>query len=56
MTAAGDVTPPSSEDAGRALFGSTAPLAQRYARLLASDGVAHGHIGPREVDRLWSRP
>ncbi len=28
---------------------------QHYARLLGSDGVVRGLIGPREVDRLWSR-
>ena len=31
------------------------PLAQRYADLLASDGVLRGLIGPREVPRLWER-
>lgn len=28
---------------------------ERYAALLASDGVVRGLIGPREVGRLWSR-
>jgi 16S rRNA (guanine527-N7)-methyltransferase len=28
---------------------------QRYAALLASDGVQRGLIGPREVPRLWDR-
>ena len=32
-----------------------ADLLQRYADILASDGVDHGLIGPREVPRLWSR-
>ena len=32
-----------------------ADLLQRYADILASDGVDHGVIGPREVPRLWSR-
>jgi 16S rRNA (guanine527-N7)-methyltransferase len=32
-----------------------AALLQRYADILASDGVDHGLIGPREVPRLWSR-
>jgi 16S rRNA (guanine527-N7)-methyltransferase len=31
------------------------PLAERYAALLASDGVLRGLIGPREVPRLWDR-
>jgi 16S rRNA (guanine527-N7)-methyltransferase len=30
-------------------------LLQRYADILASDGVDHGLIGPREIPRLWSR-
>jgi len=28
---------------------------ERYARLLSTDGVVRGLIGPREVGRLWSR-
>lgn len=28
---------------------------QRFQELLATDGVAWGLIGPREVDRLWER-
>ena len=31
------------------------PLAERYAELLASDGVIRGLIGPREAPRLWDR-
>ena len=30
-------------------------LAQRYAELLATDGVVRGLIGPREAPRLWDR-
>ncbi len=37
------------------VFGSRLPLAERYARLLATDGIDHGLIGPRELPRLWSR-
>ena len=29
------------------------PLAERYAELLATDGVVRGLIGPREAPRLW---
>lgn len=36
-------------------FGARLPQALDYARLLAGDGVDHGLIGPREVDRLWTR-
>jgi 16S rRNA (guanine527-N7)-methyltransferase len=31
------------------------PLAERYADLLATDGVVRGLIGPREAPRLWDR-
>lgn len=37
------------------VFGSRLPLAQRYAELLATDGVERGLIGPRETERLWDR-
>ena len=37
------------------VFGARADLAQRYAELLAGDGVDHGLIGPREVPHLWER-
>ncbi len=35
--------------------GDRLPLLERYAELLAGDGVEHGHLGPREVPRLWER-
>jgi 16S rRNA (guanine527-N7)-methyltransferase len=38
-----------------AVFGERLPLAERYARLLAGDGVVRGLLGPREVPRLWER-
>jgi 16S rRNA (guanine527-N7)-methyltransferase len=37
------------------VFGDRLPDAIRYARLLATDGVVRGLIGPREADRLWDR-
>lgn len=37
------------------MFGSRLTDARAYAGLLATDGIDHGLIGPREVDRLWSR-
>jgi 16S rRNA (guanine527-N7)-methyltransferase len=40
--------------AGR-VFGARLDLAERYARVLAGDGVERGLIGPREVGRLWER-
>jgi 16S rRNA (guanine527-N7)-methyltransferase len=37
------------------LFGARLELAERYAELLATDGLQHGLLGPRERDRLWDR-
>jgi len=37
------------------LFGERLPLAQRYASLLATDGIVRGLLGPREADRIWDR-
>jgi 16S rRNA (guanine527-N7)-methyltransferase len=37
------------------VFSHQLPLAERYAEILASDGVVRGLIGPREVPRLWER-
>ncbi|MBE7190158.1 MAG: 16S rRNA (guanine(527)-N(7))-methyltransferase RsmG [Jatrophihabitans endophyticus] len=38
-----------------AVFGDALPVAERYADLLRGDGVAHGHLGPREAERVWER-
>lgn len=37
------------------VFGPGLSRAERYADILASDGVERGLIGPREVDRIWDR-
>ena len=37
------------------MFADRLPLAERYAELLATDGVVRGLIGPREAPRLWER-
>jgi 16S rRNA (guanine527-N7)-methyltransferase len=37
------------------IFGDRLSLARTYARLLATDGVVRGVIGPRETGRLWTR-
>lgn len=37
------------------ILGDRLPLAVRYAELLATTGIAHGLIGPREAPRLWDR-
>jgi 16S rRNA (guanine527-N7)-methyltransferase len=42
-------------EAAREVFGAALPAAGAYAALLAEQGVAWGLLGPREVDRLWSR-
>ncbi len=47
-------TPPVPVEA-RGVFASRLHLAERYAALLAEDGVLRGLIGPREVPRLWTR-
>jgi len=50
--AAGLGRPPAA--AGR-IFGDRLSHAEAYAELLATDGVARGLVGPREVSRLWDR-
>lgn len=52
--APGAVVEPTPPAAG-ALFGPRLELAEQYAGLLATTGVTHGLIGPREVPRLWDR-
>lgn len=42
-------------DAAHAVFGDRLRGAVAYAELLATTGVDHGLIGPREVPRLWER-
>ena len=37
------------------LFGDRLPLAEEYARILATAGTERGLLGPREADRLWDR-
>ena len=37
------------------VFGAALPAAAAYAGILATRGVAHGLLGPREVPRLWDR-
>jgi 16S rRNA (guanine527-N7)-methyltransferase len=47
---------PSAPDVARRVFSvDRLPLAERYAALLATDGVVRGLIGPREAPRLWER-
>lgn len=50
---AADLPEPSA--AARVLFGQTLGRARRYAQLLATIGIEHGHLGPRESPRIWDR-
>jgi len=60
MTAA-DLAGPTSEGVPAAgpeaelVFGTTLPLLERYAALLAGPGVERGLLGPREAPRMWER-
>lgn len=47
-------TPPAPE-AAVGVFSVRLAMAERYADLLAGEGVVRGLIGPREVPRLWER-
>ncbi|WP_346036660.1 16S rRNA (guanine(527)-N(7))-methyltransferase RsmG [Brevibacterium picturae] len=46
-----EVPPPGTEE----YFGAAYPAAERYAQHLATTGIEWGLIGPREIDRLWTR-
>ena len=48
-------TPSTPEAARRAFPSGRLDLAERYAEILATDGVVRGLIGPREAPRLWER-
>lgn len=48
-------TPSTPELARRAFPSDRLRLAERYAELLATEGVVRGLIGPREAPRLWDR-
>jgi 16S rRNA (guanine527-N7)-methyltransferase len=48
-------TPSTPELARRVFSPDLLPLAERYAELLATEGVVRGLIGPRESPRLWDR-
>ncbi len=39
----------------RARFGTATAKAERYAAWLAGPGIERGLLGPREVDRIWTR-
>lgn len=47
--------PPTPSAARRVFPSDRLPLLEAYGRMLATDGVVRGLIGPREVPRLWDR-
>lgn len=51
MSSAAPPPPPVAAE----VFGDRLALAERYAALLATEGVARGLIGPKEAPRLWPR-
>jgi 16S rRNA (guanine527-N7)-methyltransferase len=46
---------PPPPPAAAVVFGDRLPLAVRYAKLLLTDGVERGLVGPREAPRVWER-
>ena len=42
-------------EAAKAIFGSKIELARGYAQMLANDSDELGLLGPRELDKIWSR-
>ena len=46
---------PPAPPAAATVFGARLDAVGEYARLLATDGVTRGLLGPREVPRLWER-
>ncbi|TKJ26466.1 16S rRNA (guanine(527)-N(7))-methyltransferase RsmG [Blastococcus sp. CCUG 61487] len=46
---------PAPPPVAREVFGSALAAAEAFVARLATDGVARGLIGPREVPRLWER-
>jgi 16S rRNA (guanine527-N7)-methyltransferase len=55
MTADAAARPAPVPAAAAGVFGPALPAATAYAGILATRGVAHGLLGPREVPRLWDR-
>jgi 16S rRNA (guanine527-N7)-methyltransferase len=47
--------PPRLRAAGERLLGARLPVAEEYARLLVTDGVVRGLLGPHEASRIWDR-
>ncbi|WP_347349991.1 16S rRNA (guanine(527)-N(7))-methyltransferase RsmG [Intrasporangium sp.] len=47
--------PPPAPSRAEEVFGPRLGTAERYVALLATTGIAHGLLGPREGPRLWER-
>lgn len=54
-TAPHDVAPPAPEVARGVFPSGRLTLAERFASLVATEGVVRGLVGPREAPRLWER-
>jgi 16S rRNA (guanine527-N7)-methyltransferase len=54
-SAAAATPPPALLSVLQGVFGDQFGLVREYATLLATDGVEHGLLGPRERERLWDR-
>ncbi len=54
MTSEADSVPAPPPAAER-VFGARLDYAVRFARLLATDGLRRGLLGPRELPRIWER-
>lgn len=37
------------------IYGERLPIAEHYAHLLATTGIDHGLLGPREAPKIWER-
>src|SRR6195952_5859808 len=46
---------PAAPSAAEAIFGPRLEAAERYAAILAGDGIERGLLGPGEVERVWER-
>ena len=51
----GSVPPAEFAEVAAQVFGDRLGLARDFARLLVTDGVVRGLIGPREAPRIWER-
>lgn len=55
MSGIDDATPPATPEIAEVIFGGRIDVAEHFVALLATTGISHGLIGPREGPRLWDR-